>query len=73
MITEALRDTIKRLEDFKKKGEIHERILRQEVYNIRQTTSRFGGQMSVKVKVEKKTITAIVDSGADINYVNKKW
>ena len=29
--------------------------------------------MSVKVKVEKKTITAIVDSGANINYVNKNW
>jgi hypothetical protein len=43
MITEALRDTIKRLEDFKKKGEIHQRIIRQEVYNIRQTSTRVGG------------------------------
>ena len=29
--------------------------------------------MTTKVKVGKETITAIVDSGADINYVNKKW
>jgi hypothetical protein len=29
--------------------------------------------MTTKVKVGKTTITVIIDSGADINYVNKKW
>jgi hypothetical protein len=29
--------------------------------------------MTTKVKVGKETITAIIDSGADINYVNKGW
>jgi hypothetical protein len=28
--------------------------------------------MTTKVKVGKETVTAIVDSGADINYVNRK-
>ena len=72
-IIEALRETIKRLEDHRKKGETYEQELRNEVYRIRQTKLRLGSQMTTKVKVGKTTITAIIDSGADINYVNKKW
>ena len=31
------------------------------------------GQLLTEVKVGKATITAVIDSGADINYVNEQW
>jgi hypothetical protein len=73
MISEALKDTIKRLEDHKKTGETHDENLRKQILRIRHTTTRIGSQMTVKAKVGKETIKTIIDSGADINYVNKKW
>jgi aspartyl protease len=30
-------------------------------------------QLSVKVKVNNKTVETIIDSGATINYINKEW
>jgi hypothetical protein len=72
-IIEALNETIERLEKHRKEGEELVHGLKCEVYRIRQTKTRTGKQMSTKVKVGKETITAIIDSGADINYANKDW
>ena len=72
-VIEALKQTIERLESHRKKGSDYEQDLRHGVSMIRQTKTRIGNQMTTKVKVGKETITAIVDSGADIDYVNRKW
>ena len=45
-----------------------------EIIGIRQTTAgEPTRQMETTIRVNNKTETAIIDSGADINYVNKEW
>jgi hypothetical protein len=70
-IIEVLRKTIKDLEEHQEKRKMYEWRLKNEIMNIRQTKTTQGKQLSIKVKVGKATITSIIDSGADINYVNK--
>jgi hypothetical protein len=69
----VLRKTIKDLEEHQEKRKMYEWRLKDEIMNIRQTKTTQGKQLSIKVKVGKTTITSIIDSGADINYVNKNW
>ena len=72
-VIEVLKKTIKDLEEHLEKRKMYEWRLKNEIMNIRQTKTMQGSQLSIKVKVGKSTITSIIDSGADINYVNKGW
>lgn len=72
-IVDALKETIKRLEGHVAEGNKREREIRKRTQKIRMVSTEQKGQLSVGVKVGKITITAIVDSGADVNYINEQW
>jgi hypothetical protein len=72
-VVDALKDTIRTLENHVINSNKREKELRERVHRIRQTTTKQEGQMTTEVRVGKSTITTVIDSGADINYVNKQW
>ena len=72
-VVDALKETIERLESHVANSSKREKELREGIRKIRMVSSEQKGQLLTKVKVGKATITAVIDSGADINYVNEQW
>jgi hypothetical protein len=72
-IVDALKETIERLEGHVARSNKREKELRENIRKIRMVSSEQKGQLLTKVKVGKATVTAVIDSGADINYVNEQW
>ena len=72
-VIDALKETIERLERDVAASNKREREIRERTRKIRMVSTEQKGQLSVGVKVGKITITAIIDSGADINYINEQW
>lgn len=74
-VVRTLKNTIARMEKNRKEGNVLGREIETKINNIRKTSAEEEkrGQIDVKVRVGKEDITAIVDSGADIDYVNEEW
>lgn len=72
-VVDALKQTIESLEMHVRNSSRREKELREKVQKIRMVSADQKGQLSAKVKVGKTTIMAVIDSGADINYVNEEW
>jgi chaperonin cofactor prefoldin len=72
-VVDALKETIERLESHVASSNKREKELREGIRKIRMVSSEQKGQLLTEVKVGKATITAVIDSGADINYVNEQW
>ena len=72
-VLDALKETIGRLEKDVANSNRREREIRKKTQKIRMVSAEQRGQLSTGVRVGKTTVTAIIDSGADINYVNEDW
>ena len=72
-VVDALKGTIERLESHVANSNRREKEFRERIQKIRQVSTEQKGQLLTEVKVGKSTITAVIDSGADINYANEQW
>ena len=72
-VVDALKETIERLENHVTNSNKREKELRERIRKIRMVSTKQKGQLLAEVKVGKATIMAVIDSGADINYVNEQW
>lgn len=72
-VVDALKETIERLENHVESSNRREKRLKDQIHRVRQTSTGRNGQLVTEVKVGNSTIAAVIDSGADINYVNEEW
>jgi Retrotransposon gag protein len=73
VIVKQLKRKIEELEENLARSKEVSKKIRERVDNIRMARTEGARQLEIKVKVGNKTITAIIDSGADVDYVNEEW
>lgn len=72
-VVEDLKETIRKLEENQERDQKLKRELKKNIASIKMTGTTGGAeQIDVEVKVGNASMMAIIDCGADVDYINEK-
>jgi hypothetical protein len=73
-VVKTLKNTIAKMEKNRREGNVLGKEIEAKINSIRKISAEERRkQIDIKIKIGKEELMAIVDSGADIDYVNEGW